>query len=171
MEQITKTEARKIALGLIKNNDSNISSMIVIKKLIESKILEKYNNIGIYYPIGNEISIVPLVKYYKNKSFYLPITKDVLYFSKYSYNDELADGPFNTKEPKGSVVPRDEIDCFIIPCVGISSGRRIGYGKGYYDKYLEGYKGLKIGICYKNTSSLNSQTDEFDVKLDVIFVG
>ena len=119
MEQITKQEARKEAYKLIKNNDSAISSMIVIKRLIESKILEKYNNIGIYYPIGNEISVIPLVKYYKDKNFYLPITKDKLYFSKYNYLDELVDGPFNTKEPNGPVTSRDEIECFLIPCVAI----------------------------------------------------
>ncbi len=171
MEQITKKEARKEAYKLIKNNDSAISSMIVIKKLIESKILEKYNNIGIYYPIGNEISIIPLVKYYKNKNFYLPITKDVLYFSKYDYLDKLVDGPFNTKEPSGPITSRNEIDCFIIPCVAISNNKRIGYGKGYYDKYLKDYKGFKIGICYKNTSNMNCIMDEFDLNLDLIIVG
>lgn len=171
MEQITKKDARKEAYKLIKNNDSAISSMIVIKRLIESKILEKYNNIGIYYPIGNEISVIPLVKYYNDKSFYLPITKDKLYFSKYNYLDELVDGPFNTKEPNGPITKRDDIECFIIPCVAISNNKRIGYGKGFYDKYLEGYKGLKIGVCYKNTSGFNCLMDEFDVNLDMIFVG
>ena len=171
MEQINKQEARKEALKLIKNNDSAISSMIVIKRLIESKILEKYNNIGIYYPIGNEINIIPLINYYKNKNFYLPITKDVLYFSKYSYLDKLVDGPFKTKEPNGPITSRDEIDCFIIPCVAISNGKRIGYGKGYYDRYLKDYKGFKIGICYKNTSNFNCIMDEFDLNLDMIIVG
>ena len=171
MEQITKKEARKKAYSLIKENDSTISSMVIIKNIIESKILDNYNNIGIYYPIGNEINIIPLVKYYKNKNFYLPITKDVLYFSKYNYLDELVDGPFKTKEPKGRIISRDEIECFLIPCVGISNNKRIGYGKGYYDKYLKDYNGLKIGICYKNTSNLNCMMDEFDVDLDMIFVG
>ena len=37
--------------------------------------------------------------------------------------------------------------------------------------YLEGYKGLKIGICYNSTSNLEIEMDSFDLTLDKIFLG
>lgn len=167
---MTKEEARKIALSLRKNKDHNNISKKVLDDIISSKILDKYNNIGIYYPIKYEIDIMPLVKYYKDKNFYLPKTKDEISFSIYKDGDLLIDGPFNTKEPITETVNRDLIDCYIIPCVGISNNRRIGYGKGYYDRFLEGYKGLVIGITYKDFV-FDCNMDDYDSKLDLIVLG
>jgi 5-formyltetrahydrofolate cyclo-ligase len=74
-------------------------------------------------------------------------------------------------EPIGIKKERDEIECFLIPCVATTLDKyRIGYGKGYYDRYLEGYKGKKIGITYKNTS-LECKADSYDVLLDIVLMG
>lgn len=167
---MNKQEARKIALSLRKDKDSKVSSRIVLDDIIASRVLDKYKHIGIYYPIGSEIDITPLVSIYKDKSFYLPITKDEISFVRYKENDELVNGVFHTLEPKGEIVKRDLIECFIIPCVAISNLKRIGYGKGYYDRYLKDYKGLIIGICYKD-SIFEFDMDDYDCKLDMIFVG
>ena len=71
-----KNIERNKALELRKNKNKDISSKIVIEKLISSNILDKFKNIGIYYPIGNEINIMDLVNIYPNKKFYLPITRE-----------------------------------------------------------------------------------------------
>lgn len=167
-----KKEIRKNVLKDRKNKNNIISSNKVINEIISSNILDKYNNIGIYYPIGNEINVMELLNIYKDKKFYLPITKDEISFASYKIGDELVDGPFNTKEPKGNIVKRDLIDCFIIPCVAISKDkRRLGYGKGYYDRYLANYNGLKIGICYKEHANLDVVLNDYDVCLDKIILG
>ena len=167
-----KKEARKKALIDRKSYDNLNRSNDLVKFIIENKILDRFNNIGIYYPIGKEINIMELVNHYKNKSFYLPKTNEEIEFIKYSLNDELIDGPFNTKEPKGNSIDRNLIDCYIIPCVAISkSNQRIGYGKGYYDRYLNGYNGYKIGICYKEYGNLDLELDSYDVYLDMKLLG
>ncbi len=167
---MNKEEARRSALDLRFNENKKEASNNVIEALIKSKILNKFKNVGIYYPIGKEIDITPLISYYKDINFYLPKTEDELSFIKFDGN--LVNGPFHTKEPIGKKINRDIIECFIIPCVAISKDkRRIGYGKGYYDRYLKDYKGLKIGICYKNSSYMDIKTDSFDIKLDEIFLG
>ena len=169
---MNKSEARIYSLDLRKKEDSNISSKNVIKQIVDSNILSNFSNIGIYYPLGNEISIIDLLDIYPNKKFYLPITRDRLYFIEYNKNDSLVNAKFHTKEPKGKIVKRDEIDCFIIPCVGISyEMKRIGYGKGYYDKYLSNYKGYKIGITYNSSFNLDVLLDDYDLKLDLVFKG
>ena len=166
-----KAEARSLALSLRKKENNVEVSKNIIDQIINLDILNKYSKIGIYYPIGKEIDIIKLVSLFPNKKFYLPKTLDEIHFIEYKENDILVEGPFNTKEPKGNIAPRDEIECFIIPCVAISGNKRIGYGKGYYDRYLEGYKGYKIGICYKNVSNLDVDMDSFDLILDDIIVG
>ena len=106
---------------------------------------------------------------YPNKSFYLPITRDEISFIKYNLNDKLMDGKFRTKEPIGDIVNRDDIECFIIPCVAISKDKkRLGYGKGYYDKFLKSYKGSKIGLTYKECICDKIDIEEHDIKVDKV---
>ena len=165
-----KAIIRKDILNKRKYKDNVNASKICFDALILSNILDKFNSIGIYYPIRNEINLMPLIDYYPNKKFYLPKTLDTLVFRE--YNGTLIDGPFKTKETTGSEVNRDMIECFIIPCVGVNKElKRIGYGKGYYDRYLSGYSGLKIGICYKEDSNLDLELDEYDLKLDILITG
>lgn len=165
-----KNTIRKIILKRRKEYNSQISSALVLKEIIDNKLIDSYTKIGIYFPIRNEIDITKLKEVYKDKMFYLPKTKENLEFALYDSN--LIDGPFNTKEPTTNSILRDEIECFLIPCVGITSNNiRIGYGKGYYDRYLDGYKGKKIGICYKDDSDLECEADTFDLQVDMKVLG
>ncbi len=165
-----KSLARRYALDLRKNENIIIASNNVIEALIKSKVLNDFKRVGIYYPIGREIDIMPLINHYENIEFYLPKTEENLSFIKYDGN--LINGPFHTKEPIGVPIERDLIECFLIPCVAISADlKRVGYGKGYYDLYLKDYKGLKIGICYKDASNLDIEMDSFDLRLDKIYLG
>ncbi|MCR5350353.1 MAG: 5-formyltetrahydrofolate cyclo-ligase [Acholeplasmatales bacterium] len=167
-----KKAFRALCLNNRNLNNKDLISFNVIKEIVDKKIIDNYSNIGIYYPIGNEIDIMDIVSKYPDKNFYLPVTKDVIYFVKYQNGDKLIDGKFHTKEPIGKMVKRDDIDCFLIPCVGISKDlKRIGYGKGYYDRYLDNYFGLKIGICYKNCTNLDINLDDYDLKLDYVITG
>mgnify|MGYP004554252527 CR=1 FL=1 len=164
---MNKCEARSFSLAMRKKYDLNLASINAIDEIINMDIINNYSNIGIYYPIGREISILKLLKLFPDKKFYLPITKDEISFARYKLGDQLVKGPFKTMEPVGDVVCREEIEVFFIPCVAISKdNKRIGYGKGYYDRYLAGYNGIKIGICYKELSELDVLCDSFDVELD-----
>ena len=168
---MNKLEARSYALQKRKEVSIKKIEEDVINEIIASKILEPFKHIGIYYPIGKEMNLLPLASYYKDKEFYLPITKEEISFVKYNKEIPLVDGPFHTKEPMGSIRNRDEIECFIIPCVALSlHNQRLGYGKGYYDRYLAGYKGLKIGIVYKN-AILDIDMDSYDLVLDIVYSG
>ena len=166
-----KSIARKKALDVRKNEDNIKASNDVLEAIIKSKCLEKFNKIGIYYPIGKEINVTKLLDLFPDKSFYFPKTTDILEFIKCECLNELIPGPFKTMEPTGVITSRDEIQCFIIPCVAISfSKKRVGYGKGYYDKYLAKYKGYKIGVCYKS-AYMDINTDDYDVEFDEIYLG
>ena len=164
-----KDEARRLALSNRPKDNKEISKLIV-DDIYDSRVLDNYDNIGIYYPLGKEIDIMDIMNKYPNKTFYLPKTDKFMYFIKYEFGDKLVDGPFKTKEPEGMIVPINTIECFLIPCVAISKdNKRVGYGKGYYDRYLKNYNGLKIGICYNNASDMDIDMDIYDVKLDMKF--
>lgn len=66
--------------------------------------------------------------------------------------ESLSSGSFGVDEPdpqKCVMVGKTEGTVCIVPAFMFDkSGYRLGYGKGYYDRYLSGYKGSTIGICY-----------------------
>ena len=49
-------------------------------------------------------------------------------------------------------------------------GNRIGFGKGYYDRYLMDLDAYKIGICFREQLDDYIPTGEFDIKMDEIIV-
>ena len=167
---MNKEETRKYALSIRNKLAKESINNKIVNGLEET--IKKYNTIGIYYPIGSEINILNIIKKYPNKKFYLPITRDEISFIEYKLGDTLVDAKFKTKEPVGDITPRDMIDCFIIPCVAISKTRqRLGYGKGYYDRYLKDYKGFKIGVIYKELNNLDFKSDSYDVYIDLVIEG
>lgn len=168
---MTKQEARKHVLKKRKELDIKKISNLFVSKIISLDILSKYQNIGIYYPLRYEINLLELINHYKDKNFYLPQTREVLEFVKYNINDTLVDGPYNIKEPIGCGVDIKVMDCILIPCVAITKDmRRIGYGKGYYDKTFANYTGFKIGICYGEFTNLDINADEFDLIMDMVII-
>ena len=57
----------------------------------------------------------------------------------------------------------------VIPCLSYdANGYRMGYGKGYYDRFLPTFEGTKIGLCYSEFKSDRLPSGKYDVKLDVI---
>ncbi|BDU50887.1 5-formyltetrahydrofolate cyclo-ligase [Haliovirga abyssi] len=78
-------------------------------------------------------------------------------------------GKYNILEPIGDVIEKQKIDLIIVPGVGFDkSYNRIGFGKGYYDKFLKNYKGIKVGVAYDFQIVDKIDADEYDVKMDMI---
>lgn len=84
--------------------------------------------------------------------------------------DELTDGAYGIKEPKNIITANiADIDAAIIPGLAFSeSGDRIGFGMGYYDRFLQEYSGIKIGICYDFQIFDSLPAEKQDIKMDII---
>ncbi len=83
---------------------------------------------------------------------------------------ELNKGAYGISEPKKVMpVSVSDINTAIIPGIAFSeNGDRLGFGKGYYDRFLAEFKGLKIGICYDFQVLPEIPTSPHDVKMDLI---
>ena len=72
-------------------------------------------------------------------------------------------------EPKtGAVVLPEQIDMVLVPLLVFDlSGYRVGYGKGYYDRFLEKCREdcLLVGLSYFEPIENISDTHEFDIPL------
>jgi 5-formyltetrahydrofolate cyclo-ligase len=89
---------------------------------------------------------------------------------------ELVPGEYNILEPPGTnkrlEFPNSNgraLAICIVPCLAYDSyGYRIGYGKGYYDRFLSVFEGTKIGLCYSDFKLDRLPRGKYDIKLDVI---
>ncbi len=64
---------------------------------------------------------------------------------------ELSPGAYGVLEPSETapLVAKDRIGLIIVPGLGFDkNGYRIGYGKGYYDRFLKDYRGAAAGLCF-----------------------
>ena len=79
--------------------------------------------------------------------------------------------PYNIPEPLGDhIVAPDSIDLVIIPMLAFDeAGNRVGYGKGFYDRYLRNCRTdcIKVGFSYFEAVEAIDDAGEFDVPLDI----
>ena len=140
----------------------------IIKQIKANPKYIKAKKIGIYYPISNEVDLLSLLN--DHKEFYFPvINKDnklafLLYTKEGFTNDK-----YGIKIPKSNIFA-DQLDLIIVPGIAFNSeGYRIGYGKGFYDKYLASLKNrvVTIGVCYIQ-QLINFNHELHDYQLDEI---
>ncbi|MDZ7899926.1 MAG: 5-formyltetrahydrofolate cyclo-ligase [Arcicella sp.] len=85
---------------------------------------------------------------------------------------QLSENKWGILEPsgKGEEVKPETIDVIIIPLLIFDKqGNRVGYGKGFYDRFLQkcSPNALKVGICLEEPIEQIEDLNEFDVKTDV----
>lgn len=70
----------------------------------------------------------------------------------------------------GNATKEPDFDAVIVPMLGFDKSlQRIGYGGGYYDRFLSAQpKALKIGVCFEEGKLENLPSEEHDVAMDLI---
>ena len=120
----------------------------------------------IYYPISNEPNILNIME--NNKNYYLPycINGDIE-VRKIVSLDDLEKDEANVLSSK--VKTNDMIEVVIVPAVAMNRHFfRLGYGKGYYDRFLKYKNVLKIAVVYNDFLIDEQYQDEWDVCFDYI---
>ena len=115
-----------------------------------------------------------ITEWHDHKRIVLPrVEGDTMQF--YDYRpDRMQSGAFGINEPQGcKPCPPEDIDVMIVPGVGFTAeGKRMGRGKGFYDRYLaqRGFHATTIGVCLKEQILPAIPTDPHDKAVDkVIF--
>ena len=120
--------------------------------------------IGTYIPIRYEVDVYTM---FRDKfDLYIPKMLDDTTIAFYSDHEEKNKGPFSTIEPIGIQEVKD-LDVILVPVVGFFGTYRMGYGKGYYDRYLSKSSALKIGVAF-DVQETNFDINPTDIKLDMI---
>ena len=129
--------------------------------------------VAMFSPLPDEPQIWPLVdELSKRKAVVLPrVEGDVMNFYHYA-SGMLSRGAFGIMEPMlGEAIEPSEIDLIVVPGVAFTAeGYRMGRGKGYYDKYMssDGFRAVKMGVCYPCQLLDGLPTEEHDVRVDKV---
>ena len=85
---------------------------------------------------------------------------------------DLTKGSFGIREPDITKCKRLESydnSIIIVPALAYAKdGFRIGYGGGYYDRFLTEYNGVCVGICYDEMLLDKIPADSYDLPVDII---
>ena len=171
-----KSKIRKKILKIRKKRNFNNIKFTFSKIFNEIKKENiKKKVIGGYYPINFEIDILDFLLNIESKCSQVSLPSinenSQMDFFKWSHNDLLKLNKFGIPEPlkNKKVIP----DIVFLPLVAFDKRLyRVGYGGGYYDRYIEKVsnkkKILKIGIALSCQKINRVPTNKYDKKLDMI---
>ena len=176
MEQ--KTELRKKYLNLRKRKYFDIDKVFFLPllKLIRLKFKKKFIKIALYYPSNFELNVLKILEFknISSQEILLPVTEknDQMNFYSWKKNDVLFINKFGLLEPAKT---REKVpNIMLVPILAFDKNKyRLGYGKGFYDRYLDKYtKQLKniltVGVAFSFQRHHKLPKNYNDVKLDLI---
>lgn len=134
---------------------------------------EKSEVIYFYYPLGSEVNLLPLAKeallMQKQIAFPRVEGRKMDFFHVTSLH-EFEEGCFHVMEPIGTEIMQNPWAVVLTPGLGFDfNGNRMGYGKGYYDRYFAEYPECrKIGVAYDIQIVESIICDEYDIPMDAV---
>ena len=173
---MSKKIFRKKKLTYRKNNFKPISIKLTsIKKIFKISDLKNQISIGGYYPINYEIDSLEILKklFKLGHKISLPVIREKkqMDFFEWSFEDPLRVSKMGIPEPLK--IKKIYPDVMLVPLVAFDEcNNRLGYGGGYYDRYIEKInkikKTLTIGLAYSFQKVRKLSVNEHDKKLDFI---
>jgi 5-formyltetrahydrofolate cyclo-ligase len=130
-----------------------IASQQIHKKLRKSQIFREAKKIGAYYPIGSEVITQDIMQEILSvgKELFLPkVVGSEIEFRKITDFSCLEKENYDIMEPKEDCPVDNNLDLILVPTIGISQdGVRLGYGFGFFDKFLSKNKIESISLVYE----------------------
>ncbi len=158
--------------------DGKAFSLEISKNLLRLATYRYADGYLMYSPIKSEVDISSEIErlILKGKKVYLPRClkgeDGMMEFCRITSLDDLEKGAFGVMEPvlRCPVERSFSVNTVcIVPGVGYDKkGFRIGYGKGYYDRFLRNFKGMKIGVVFSELILEDIPKNRFDAHVDVL---
>ena len=170
--QERKAELRRQAAGL-----PQMEAGALFQRFLALPQVEEADTVMVFYGTGREPNTVPLIQALleRGKRVTLPVVlphrgmeaRQVLDV------DQLVPNRFGIPEPDQScpLVPKEEIAVALIPHLMCDrEGYRLGWGGGYYDRWLPDFTGLTVSVCRLNRLIDHMPREEFDVPVKLVLI-
>jgi len=151
----------------------------IFSNLRKNNFFNNSANVMVYLDFKNEVKTDPIISYciQHGKKVHIPICipeTHELCISRITSLTELQSGHFGIKEPMPEYLRLSNsslIDLVLVPGVAFdSAGNRIGFGAGYYDRFMKRLRpdAIKAALAYSFQVADLVPRDEFDIPADYI---
>ena len=173
----SKQQIRNQALSIRSNIPKDVLDTYnanIYKNIISIVGKIKIKSVHCYVSYKNEPSTLKLLEYFisNNIDTYVPVLVDDNMLSSKIVNNNFIAGPYGILQPKNIIVEPNnfKFDLIIVPTLAFDDNKnRLGYGKGYYDKFLiKQKKSYTVGLSYEQNKMQNLPINEHDVSLKTI---
>ncbi len=135
-------------------------------------VLKDVKVIGVYYPFKKEPNLQNILEYAwehgiitlmprvmpDKKMIFCPFTKDTILTPNQYGIHESHESPH-----------KGDIDVIFVPGLAFDqNGTRLGYGGGYYDRFLQDKNVYKVGVCYHDEFVQTLPRENHDIPMDAI---
>lgn len=148
----------------------------ITETLLSSDFFVAADTVLLYYSSGSEVSTTELfeecIKTGKKVAFPRCVDKNgTMDFYIVKEENDLEKGMYGIVAPKAyceKLIPDKKALC-VVPGISFDkNGYRLGYGKGYYDRYLSRFELISVGLCYDKLLSDTLPSDIYDKKVDYL---
>jgi 5-formyltetrahydrofolate cyclo-ligase len=149
-------------------------SKLVCDLFLRQEVFERSESILLYMPLAREVDVQLIFQrsLAEKKRVALPrFSPETGSYGAFFVGDKpLVVGAFGILEPaQDNPVPLNRLDLVVVPGVGFDSrGRRLGRGKGFYDRLLSEATGVKCGVCFDEQLLETIPVEPHDVGVDFL---
>lgn len=159
----------------LSTNEWSANSRSICTRLLELDQLKTARTVHAFWPLTakKEVDIRPLIRSLSSHNIrvYLPIVDgNELLHGLYTKKEDFKLNSFGGFEPRPDpTFVMEDVDCILVPALAADlSGNRIGYGKGFYDRFLSESKALKIAPIFAIQLVQGIPSEPYDVPVDIL---
>ena len=147
----------------------------ILRNITDSSLYQNADTVLCYVSFGTEADTYPLLKaaLHHGKALYVPYCvpgTNILRFYKIESLQELRCGAYGIMEPEPAedklFCGAENAVCFVPGLAFSCKGERLGYGRGYYDTFLEHTDIVTVGVCYSFQITEEIPTEPHDKRMD-----
>ena len=149
----------------------------IVARIARSEVYQSASTLLLYAPLAGEIDLLPLVRMARKQGKAVAFPRcdtetNTMQFYILEPDARLVAGAYNIPEPPADapLCQPDEKALCILPALTFDlSGARLGYGKGYYDRFLATFPGVTVGAAYESFLLKQVPTEPHDLPVSMIF--
>lgn len=178
MEQISKKDLRRQMLDRRDKLEREYcirADQMIFHRLTKEPVYEAAGVIFVYVSTEKETDTRKILAdaFGKGKTVAVPrcVGRGIMRAYEIRGPKDLRKGLFQILEPGDNCreVKPEEIDLAVVPCVSCSpDGARLGYGGGYYDRYLSGLRAVRAAVCREKLICDSIPTEPYDCFMDLV---
>ena len=166
----------KLQRASIETSEKRRINSLISEMVISSELFEHAHTVFVYCSTKDEIDTYPIIEacFEAGKTVCVPFCEEKRGFMtarRITSISDLTTGKFGIPEPRpdAEIVSHDQIDLCIIPCLAVDlNGYRLGYGGGYYDRFLAHTVCSKMVLCAESRLLRSVPRESFDIPCDYI---